>query len=129
MYLDTDVILALLKPDDWLASSVDVDSLTEPKTSAATTIEVQYVMETEWSRDHVTRTHEAIVDAGIDFVPMTFDVATAAGELRRSYERLNVFDSIHLGTAVVHDEPIVSTDTLYPDIDEIEHVDPRSLDP
>jgi len=43
------------------------------------------------------------------------------------YEALNVFDGVHLGTARVLDEPIVSTDTLYPSISEVEHVDPRDL--
>ena len=47
MYRDLDVILAELKADDWLASDVDIESIEEPKTSVATGIELQYVMEDE----------------------------------------------------------------------------------
>jgi hypothetical protein len=57
VYLDLDVILAELKADDWLASDVDIDSIADPKTSVATSIELQYVMEDEWDRDHIVRTH------------------------------------------------------------------------
>lgn len=57
VYLDLDVILAELKADDWLASDVDLESIDEPKTSVATGIELQYVMEAEWDRDRVVRAH------------------------------------------------------------------------
>ena len=127
VYLDTDVILALLKVDDWLASQVDPATLAEPKTSVATAIEVQYVMEDEWNRDRLSTVHDAIVDEGVDLVPLTTDVMDEAGTLRRSYARVNVFDAVHLGTAKYHDEAIVSTDTLYPDIDEVDNLDPRDL--
>ena len=55
VYLDLDVILAELKADDWLASDVDINPIEDPKTSVATSIELQYVMEDEWDRDRVVR--------------------------------------------------------------------------
>ena len=128
VYLDTDPVLALLKTDDWLSSTVDVEAMDNPKTSVATTIEVQYVMEDTWNRDQLSNGHTAIANEGIDLVPLTIDVMDAAGELRRKYDRLNVFDAVHLGTAYTLEEPIISTDTLYPDIDEVEHSDPRDLE-
>jgi hypothetical protein len=128
VYLDLDVILAELKADDWLASDVDIDSIEEPKTSAATGIELQYVMEDEWDRDRVVRAHQEIAGTNIELVPLTSDVLDAAADLRAQYEALNVFDGVHLGSAAVLDEPIVSTDTLFPEIPEIEHIDPRDLE-
>ena len=128
MYLDLDVILAELKADDWLASDVNIDSTEEPKTSVATGIELQYVMEDEWDRDRVVRAHQEIVGKAIELVPLTSDALDAAADLRSQYEALNVFDGVHLGSAAVLDEPIVSTDTLFPEIPEIEHIDPRDLD-
>ncbi|WP_326544621.1 type II toxin-antitoxin system VapC family toxin [Halopiger djelfimassiliensis] len=127
VYLDTDPILAVLKPDDWLASSVDLEAVAVPKTSVATAIEVQYVMESDWEQDQLANAHAAIADQGIELVPLTVDAMEAAATLRKRYERLNVFDAVHLGTADTLDEPIISTDTLYPDIREIEHIDPRNL--
>lgn len=127
MYLDTDPILALLKRDDWLASSVDLESLEAPKTSVATAIEVQYVMEETWNRDRLADAHREIAAEGIELVPLTADTMDVAGDLRRRYSSLNVFDAVHLGTAKTREAPIVSTDTLYPDIEEVEHTDPRDL--
>ncbi len=99
-----------------------------PKTSVATAIEVQYVMEDSWSRDQLSNSHREIATEGIELLPLTVDVMDAAGKLRRTYSSLNVFDAVHLGTAYTLEEPIVSTDTLYPDIAEVEHIDPRDLE-
>ncbi|ERH12221.1 MAG: hypothetical protein J07HB67_01235 [halophilic archaeon J07HB67] len=52
----------------------------------------------------------------------------AAADLREQYGALNVFDGVHLGSATALDEPVVSTDTLFPEIPEVEHVDPCHLD-
>lgn len=127
MYLDLDVILAELKADDWLASDVDIESMAEPKTSVATGIELQYVMEDEWERARVVRAHQEISSRNIELVPLTSDALDAAADLRAQYDALNVFDGVHLGSAAVLDEPIVSTDTLFPEILEVEHIDPRNL--
>ena len=128
MYLDLDVILAELKADDWLASDVDLDAIEEPKTSVATGIELQYVMEDEWDRDRVVRAHQEIASKNIELVPLTSDALDAAADLRAQYTALNVFDGVHLGSAAVLDEPIISTDTLFPEIPEVEHLDPRELE-
>jgi len=127
VYLDLDVILAELKADDWLASDVDIESMAEPKTSVATGIELQYVMEDEWERARVVRAHQEISSMNIELVPLTSDALDAAADLRAQYDALNVFDGVHLGSAAVLDEPIVSTDTLFPEIPEVEHIDPRNL--
>ena len=127
MYLDLDVILAELKADDWLASDVDIESVEEPKTSVATGIELQYAMENEWERDRVVRAHREIAGANVELVPLTGDALDAAADLRARHEALNVFDGVHLGSAFVLDEPIVSTDTLFPEIPDVERVDPRDI--
>jgi hypothetical protein len=128
VYLDLDIILAELKADDWLASDVDIEAVDDPQTSVATGIELQYVMEDEWDRDRVVRAHQEIATLNIELVPLTADVLDAAADLRSQHEALNVFDGVHLGSASVHDEPIVSTDTLFPEIPEINHIDPRDLE-
>lgn len=48
MYVDTDVVLSVLKDDDWLSLTVYLDTIADPKTSVATCIEVQYAMEGDW---------------------------------------------------------------------------------
>lgn len=128
VYLDLDVILAELKADDWLASAVDVAAMAAPKTSVATGIELQYAMENEWPRDRVVSAHTEISDLGVDLIPLRVDALDAAAELRSQYDSVNVFDGVHLGTAQTLDEPIVSTDTLYAQIPEVESLDPRKIE-
>jgi predicted nucleic acid-binding protein len=77
---------------------------------------------------HVVRAHQEITSKNIELVLLTSDNLDAAADLRTQYEALNVFDGVHLGSAAVLDEPIVSTDTLFPEIPEIEHIDPRNLE-
>lgn len=117
----------MLKADDWLSSAVDLDAIDDPETSVSTCIEVQYAMEDEWDRDRLTTVNEEIVDAGIELIPLREPHIAAGGTLQRKYDRLNLFDAVHLGTAEILDETLVSTDTLYPTIDEISTVDPREL--
>lgn len=127
MYLDTDPVLALLKDNDWLASSVDLEEIAEPTTSVATSIEVQYVLEDEWPREELLDAHEQIEGHGIDLLDLRTDAVDAGAELRSRYPRLNLFDAVHLGTARTTGQQIVSTDSLYPEIQEVEHVDPREI--
>ncbi|MDZ7850722.1 MAG: PIN domain-containing protein [Halodesulfurarchaeum sp.] len=127
MYLDTDTILARLKEDDWLSSDVDIDAIPEPITSVATAIEIQYVMESDWDRRDLATGYASIENEGVVLVALTREDIEAAGTLREKYDRVGVFDSIHLGAAYARGEPIVSTDTLFPEISEVEHVDPREL--
>ncbi|MFC3959058.1 PIN domain-containing protein [Halovivax cerinus] len=127
MYVDTDVVLSVLKDDDWLSSAVDVDAIADPKTSVATCIEVQYAMEGEWGLDRLTTIHDRLDANEITIVPLRIEHLDAGMVLQRAYDRLNQFDAIHLGAAMVLEEPIVSTDTLYPDIVEVDHIDPREL--
>ena len=82
----------------------------------------------DWERDRVVRAHQEIIGAGIELVPLRETALDAAMDLRAQYDTLNVFDGIHLGSALALDEPVVSTDTLYPEIAEIDHVDPRDMD-
>lgn len=128
VYLDTDVVLAFLKVDDGLAPTIDRSTLETPVTSTATAIEVQYVMQDEWDRTALSTVHSAIAEEGVDFAPLDEGTLEAAGTLRMEYESVGIFDSIHLGTALTLDEVIVSTDSLYPSITEIDHIDPRNID-
>jgi predicted nucleic acid-binding protein len=85
-------------------------------------------MEDEWERDRVVRAHQEIASQNIELVPLTSDALDAAADLRAQYDALNIFDGVHLGSAAILDEPIVSTDTLFPEIPEIEHIDPHDLE-
>lgn len=127
MYLDTDVVLGLLKVEDWLGPATRHADLDDPKTSILTAVEVQLVMFDEWSRSALAGVATSIEDEGIELLPLTRVAFAAGSDLLPIYPALNVFDAIHVGHAVALSEPIVSTDTLYPEIEEVDHLDPRAL--
>ena len=127
MYLDTDVLLALLKADDWLQDSVASATFESPKTSVITAIEIQLVMFDTLSRADLAAVVDDVRDEGVEVLALTPEAFQAGADLLTSYSDLNVFDAVHVGQAISLGEPIVSTDTLYPRIDEIEQLDPRSL--
>lgn len=127
MYLDTDVLLAKLKAEDWLQADVERAEFTDPKTSVITAVEIQLVMFDAWSRARLADVRAEIESEGVELLALTGDGFHAGAELLPEYASLNVFDAIHVGHARTLDEPLVSTDTLYPTIDEVEHLDPRDL--
>lgn len=127
MYLDTDVVLAQLQVDDWLRPVVDAATLTNPRTSIVTALEVQLVMFDDWARADLGGVCDAIRAEGIELLAFTPAEFEAGAELLPAYASLNAFDAVHVGHARVADEPLVSTDTLFPRIDEIDHRDPREL--
>jgi len=43
------------------------------------------------------------------------------------HSNLGIFDSIHAATAIKINEKLVSTDSIYNDIDEVENIDPRKF--
>ncbi|MFC6613957.1 PIN domain-containing protein [Halopenitus salinus] len=127
MYLDTDVVLAVLKADDRLSSAVDLDAIDDPKTSVSTCIEVQYAMEDEWTRERVTSVNESLTDEGIELVPLRESHVAAGGALQRKYDRLNLFDAVHLGTADGLSETLVPASVFRP-VDRRSRADRSSPD-
>ena len=53
MYLDTDIILAIVKPSDWLKDVVErkIKVLSDMKTSVFTLVEAEIVLNREASRE------------------------------------------------------------------------------
>jgi PIN domain nuclease of toxin-antitoxin system len=127
MYLDTDVILALIKEDDWLKSEVDRNALISSKTSAVTVIEVQLVYFDERSRGVIADSRQEVAQEVERVLPLDTEVLKESSRFLREHDRLNVFDLLHLAHASLLDEPIVSTDTLYPEVDDMCSLDPREL--
>jgi len=50
VYLDTDIILAIVKPSDWLKDVVE-RKISDPKTSVFTLVEAEIVLNREASRE------------------------------------------------------------------------------
>ena len=130
MYLDTDIILAIVKPSDWLKDVVErkIKVLSDPKTSVFTLVEAEIVLNREVSRGLAVRVLDKVKERNIRLLPLTEKMLTKSVELLRKYPKLNIFDSIHIACAICEGEAILSTDSLFDEIEEIEKVDPRDQD-
>ncbi len=132
MYLDTDCVLALIKESDWLKVLVG-SRLKEERdlcTSVITVIECKLVISREEKRDHMHDTGSAIKNEKIGLLPLDERIILLSNDLLKKYEFLGIFDSIHAATSIVHDQTLLSTDHIFPLLDELVSEDPRgrSLD-
>lgn len=127
MYLDTDCVLAIIKDEDWLKETVQ-DRIREEKellTSMITILECRIVITRDNERSKSLCLLEKLAEFGIRMVPYDQEIERKSNDLMVKYSMLNIFDSLHIATAIVHDQAILSTDHLFPMIDEVECIDPR----
>ena len=126
MYLDTDMILALIKKDDWLKPFVNLKKIRNPVISAAVLIELELVINREYGRDKVEEFFKEIKNLKIKSEPVTSDVIYKSAELMKKYS-MTTFDAIHASYCILNKEKILSSDTVFDSIKDIERVDPREL--
>jgi len=127
MYLDTDVILGLVKGEDWLKKHIDISKLRPAKTSSITIIEARIVLEREYSREEAIELLEKVKSLKVEIIAVDKEVIEKSQMLLKKYERLNNFDAIHAACAIVNNETLISTDTVYPRIEELDSKDPRKI--
>ncbi len=127
MYLDTDIILALAKKEDWLKKHVSIDKIQPARTSVFAIIEAQLVLEREYSRQEALQVLSAVQKLMINLLPFDERVLSKSQELLREHPQLNIFDSVHAAFALVHQDLLVSTDTVYPTIPGLNVKDPRAM--
>jgi len=127
VYLDTDVILSLLKERDWLKESVEkkLREVNEKlKTSAITIVECQIVLIREESRSSATDVLDRIRELRVEVLPLTEEVLQLSKELLEKYPKLNIFDSLHIAHVLHEGEKIMSTDSLFDEIEGVARMDP-----
>ena len=127
MYLDTDIILALIKPKDWLKPHVKVDKIENPKTSTFAIVEAELVLIREYDRKDIFSITDKVEKLGIAILPFEKDVLKKSIDLLEKYPKLNVFDSVHAAFAFMKKEKILSTDLMFDAVEEITRADPRDL--
>lgn len=127
MYLDTDIILALIKKEDWLKKYVKISELKQAKTSALTIIEARIVLQREYSREEALKVLSKIKNFNIEIIPINKEIIEKSQELIEKYEKLNSFDSIHAACTIINQEILISTDSIFTTIEEVEHKDPRGF--
>jgi len=115
LYVDTDVIYAILKKEDlhkdYAERILEKENL---YTSVLTLVELQIVAKREISGE-VSRNISKIMSLetpNIAIRPLMEKTVARAEKLRRDYG-LGIFDSIHAASALESDKKIASTDRIY----------------
>jgi predicted nucleic acid-binding protein len=125
MYLDTDIILALIKKDDWLKKYINFLKIDSPKTSSISIIEARLVLLRESSRIDAISVYSKIKKLNIEIIPIDEKTIQKSQELLEKYSSLGIFDSIHAASSIVNNEFLLSSDNIFNEIREIKHINPR----
>jgi len=127
VYLDTDCILALVKDSDWLKEPVTKKIKREKKlsTSVLTVIECRLVLLRENTPEEAFRVEKVINKWKIKLIPLDEQVLKQAKKFMQEFDFLGTFDAVHIATADLNCETILSTDHVSSLIPNIEVVDPR----
>jgi predicted nucleic acid-binding protein len=126
-YLDTDCVLALTKESDWLKTIVEeIIACEEPLyTSILTVIECKLVIAREYGRNNMHNMNSRITGLGIELLPVDQKVERMSDQLLKKYNFLGIFDSIHASTAIINGLTLLSTDHIFPLMEELSVEDPR----
>jgi predicted nucleic acid-binding protein len=127
MYLDTDIILALIKDEDWLKPHINLKRIKNPTTSVFAIIEAEIVLLREYGKEHVFPILNNIKSKKVKIISLDEKILKKALEMLKKYERLNIFDSVHAAYSIIKNDKIISTDNIFDEIEEIERIDPRSI--
>ncbi len=127
MYLDTDILLALIKQEDWLKKYVVLSDLKNPKTSALNIIEARIVLNREYSREHAINVLSKVYKLKIKIIEIDEKIIKKSQELIERYANLNMFDAIHAATSIINNEVIIGTDNVFDKIIEVKKIDPRTF--
>ncbi len=73
----------------------------------------------EEKRDHMHDIESAIRNMKIKFLPLDEKTTLLSNDLLKKYEFLGIFDSIHAATSIIHNQTLLSTDHIYPLLDEL----------
>lgn len=128
MYLDTDIILGLLKKSDWLKPHINIKKIKNPKTSALVLIEAELVLAREYSRKQSLSVYEKVKDLDIQILPVGENIIKKSTKLMEEYPKLNIFDSVHAAFSVIKKETILSTDNVFENIENVKTMDPRKIE-
>jgi PIN domain nuclease of toxin-antitoxin system len=127
VYLDTDCILALVKDKDWLKKPVEKRIKKEKKlcTSVLSVVESRLILIREENIDSALSVEEKIKNMNIKLLPLDEEVLKESNHLMGQFDFLGTFDALHIATAKLHKEKILSTDHIFELIPGLPVEDPR----
>ena len=129
VYLDTDCILAIVKDSDWLKKSVEKRIRNEKRlcTSVLSVVESRLVLMREEDIESVFNIQEKLKSLKIKQFPLDENVLSKSNKLMKDFDFLAIFDAIHIATARLHNEKVLSTDHIFKLIPNLTVEDPREF--
>ncbi|UCF08499.1 MAG: PIN domain-containing protein [Thermoplasmata archaeon] len=127
VYLDTDCILALVKESDWLKTPVEKRIKNEKGlcTSVMSVVESRLVLMREENIESVFRIEEKLNSLKIKLLPLDENIISESNNLMKDFDFLATFDAIHIATAKLHKEKVLSTDHIFKLVPGLTVEDPR----
>lgn len=138
MMLETDMLYAYVKKEDWLKptayklmSKIIKGDLGQVYASREVLHEIYYVSKQEGvSVDEILARGAALTAIeNLVFLDTTFTIDLLALTLMRQYGLTSIFDAYYAATALnqIEDNTIISTDTVFNTIPGIKRIDPREI--
>jgi PIN domain nuclease of toxin-antitoxin system len=127
VYLDTDCILALVKDSDWLKKPVQKRIKKEKHlcTSVLSVVESRLVLMREDDIESVFKIENKLKAHKVKLLPLDEDIISESNNLMKDFDFLATFDAIHIATAKLHEEKILSTDHILKLVPGLTVEDPR----
>lgn len=138
MMIETDMLYAYVKKEDWLKPTANAIMLRITKGELDTVYasreslhEIYYVSKEEGvsADEFIARTAALTAIENLAFLETTYEIDLLALTLMRQYGIDSIFDAYYAATALnqIPDHTIISTDTVFDAIPGIKRIDPREL--
>lgn len=138
MMIETDVLYAYIKREDWLKPSADklirriaAGELGRVYASRESLHEIYYVsLEEGVSLDEILARFALLTSIdNLVFLETTYEIDILALALLKQYRLGSIFDAYYAATALslVPDHTIITTDSVYDRVPGIRRVDPREI--
>lgn len=127
VYLDTDCILALVKDSDWLKKMVEKRIQNEKRlcTSVLSVVESRLVLMREENIQTALCVEKELKKHRIKLLPLEENMISESNRLMEEFDFLGTFDALHIATAKLHREKILSTDHILKQVPDLFVEDPR----
>lgn len=138
MIIETDLLYAYVKKQDWLKPVADkiINAIADGKlgtvhASRMVLHELYYVSKAEGIPldQYITRAASLTAIPNLSYHPTTVEIDLLALVLMKQYNVTSIFDAYHAATALNQepDHTVISTDHIYDQIPGITRIDPRNL--
>jgi len=138
LMIETDMLYAFVKREDWLRSTAwnIILRITKGEFGAVCASrealhEIYYVSKEEGVSidEYISRAAALTAIKNLTFIETTYEIDLLALTLIKQYKVESIFDAYYAATALnqVQDHTIISTDTVFDKIPGIKRIDPREI--